>query len=75
MHEINVTELRKHLHQHLASVQKKKELWVTWHGKVIARILPPLDEKKEALNQLKKLRGSCKVIDVISGTDEKWEAD
>jgi len=66
MLEINVTEFRNHLHKYLEIVQKGTEMLVTWHGNVIARILPPTDKKKEALNQLKKLRSRCKMTDVIS---------
>ena len=75
MREVNVTELRNHLHQYLDSIQKEKEVLVTWHGKVIARILPPADKKKEALNQLKALRSQSKMTDIISPIDEDWEAD
>ncbi len=75
MREVNVTELRNHLHQYLDNIQKEKEVLVTWHGEVIARILPPIDKKKEALNQLKELRSKCKMTDVLSAIDEEWEAD
>ncbi len=75
MQEVNVTDLRHYLHQYLDSVQKGKEIHVTLHGKLIARILPPIDKKKEALKQLKKLRQYSKMTDVISPIDEKWEAD
>lgn len=52
------------------SAQKGTEVLVTWHGQVIARILPPCDTKNEALNQLKKLRSRCKIKDVISPINE-----
>src|SRR5580692_11516322 len=66
MREVNVTELRCHLHKYLESVQKGTEVLVTWHGEVIARILPPIDKKKEALNQLKELRSNSNMTDIIS---------
>lgn len=75
MREVNVTELRNHLHKYLDSIQTEKEVLVTWHGKVVARILPPIDKKKEALNQLKELRSHSKMTDVVSAIDEDWEAD
>lgn len=74
MQEVNVTELRNHLHRYLENVQKGTEVLVTWHGMVIARILPPTDKKKEALNRLKELRRHSKLIDVISPMDENWES-
>lgn len=75
MREVNVTELRNHLHHYLESIQKEKEVLVTWHGEVIARILPPENKKKDAQNQLKILRTRSKMTDVISPIDEDWEAD
>ncbi len=73
MRKVNVTELRNHLHKYLESVHKGTEVLVTWHGEVIARILPPVDKKKEALSQLKELRSHSKMTDVISPIDDKWE--
>lgn len=73
--EVNVTELRNHLHQYLESAGKGTEVLVTLHGQVIARILPPLDTKKEALNKLKELRQHAKIGNVISPVDESWEAN
>ena len=75
MRQVNITELRNHLHDYLATVQKGTELVITWHGETIARILPPIDTKKEAINQLKKLRSLCKIVDVVSPLDEDWEAN
>lgn len=75
MREINVTELRNHLHKYLATAQKGTEVLVTLHGRVIARIVPPLDPKKEALKYLKALRNRSKITDVLSPIDEDWEVN
>ena len=75
MREVKVTELRNRLHEYLECLPKEKELLVTWHGKVIARILPPLNKKKEALKQLENLRNHSKMTDIISPIDEEWEAN
>lgn len=75
MNQVNVTELRNHLPRYLSSVQKGNEILITSHGVVIARIVPPADTQKEAKAELLKLRKRCKVGDVISSTDESWEAD
>ena len=45
MSEVNVTELRQNLPDYLAEVRKGKELKVTVHGKVIARIVPEQDAR------------------------------
>lgn len=74
MYEINVTELRNHLQKYLADVRKGEEIQVTSHGKVIARILPPADERQMAKRKLQELRKTCEIGDVISPIKEKWEA-
>lgn len=74
MREVNVTELRSHLPQYLASVEGGTEILVTSHGKVIARILPPIDIRQAAKEKLKKLRKCCKIGDVTSPIDESWDA-
>lgn len=75
MREVNVTELRSHLPKYLASAQKGTEILVTSHGRVIARIIPPVDTKADAARQLKDLRKRCSVGDVISPIDEDWESE
>lgn len=75
MREVNVTELRNHLPHYLASAYNGAEILVTSHGKIIARIIPPVDTKLEAQKQLKNLRKKCKITDVISPIDESWESD
>ena len=75
MSEVNVTELRQNLPEYLADVKKGKELKITVHGKVIARIVPEVDAKAAARKRLAALRAKCKVGDVISPTDAKWNAE
>lgn len=73
--KVNVTELRSHLPKYLSSAQKGIEIIITSHGQAIARILPPIDIKSAALTQIKELRKSCKVFDVISPIDESWDVE
>jgi prevent-host-death family protein len=75
MSEVNVTELRQNLPEYLADVKKGKELKITVHGKVIARIVPEVDAKDAARKRLTALRTKCKVGDVISPTNDKWNAE
>ncbi len=74
MKQVNVTELRTHLPNYLAKAHKGAEIWVTSHGQVIARVLPPLDTRAAAKEELKKLRKHSKVGDVISPLNEDWDA-
>ena len=75
MSEVNVTELRQNLPDYLAEVRKGKELKVTLHGKVIARIVPEQDAKKSARQRLAALRAKCKVGDVVSPSGVRWAAE
>lgn len=75
MRAVNVTELRNHLPKYLLIVQKGSEILITSHGHIIARIVPPIDVKREAQRQLKELRKHSKVTDAVSPIDEKWDAD
>lgn len=73
--EVNVIELRNHLPKYLSTVQHGNEIWVTSHGQVIARILPPVNTKGKAIKALKLLRKHRKVGDVVSPIDENWDAN
>ena len=75
MSKVNVTELRQNLPDYLAEVRKGKELKVTVHGKVIARIVPEQDAKKSARQRLIALRAKCRVGDVVSPSGERWAAE
>ena len=74
MRAIKITELRNNLPKYLHRVQHGDEILVTLHGQVIARIVPPIDVKAHAQQELKKLRKTCKVGDVISPLNEEWDA-
>lgn len=75
MHAVNITELRNHLPEYLSRVHDGTEISITSHGRVIARIVPPIDIKNHALQQLKKLRKRCKIGNVTARIDENWEVD
>jgi prevent-host-death family protein len=74
MREVKVTDLRAHLPAFLAFVQAGEEVLVTSRGKVIARLVPPLDTRGEAKARLEELRRRCKIGDVVSPLEEPWEA-
>jgi prevent-host-death family protein len=75
MRTVPITELRNHLQKYIASVTQGDEILVTSHGKVLARILPPVDPRQEAKKKLRALRLHCKVGDVVSPLEEGWEAE
>jgi len=74
MIEVNVTEFRNHLPEYLGQVKKGEDIFLTSRGKVVARVTPVTDERAAAREALMLLRGKCRIGDVLSPLDEKWEA-
>lgn len=76
MIEVSVTTFRKHIPDYLGKVRKGEDISLTSRGKVIARLVPPEDERKSAQQQLAALRaGSIYVGDVISPIDVEWGSE
>ena len=75
MIKINVTELRNHLPAYLGKVKSGEEVAVTSRGKVIARLVPEVDECCAARLRLEAIRQESSVGDVLSPIGELWEAE
>jgi prevent-host-death family protein len=75
MIRVNVTELRNHLPTYLGRVKTGEEVAVTSRGKVIARLVPEVDECKAARLRLETSRKDSMIGDVVSPTGEVWEAE
>jgi prevent-host-death family protein len=74
MLEVTVTTFRKHIPDYLGKVRKGEDISLTSRGKVIARLVPPTDERLSAKEQLAALRGTSYIGDIVTSLDEKWEA-
>lgn len=75
MLEVSITTFRKHIPDYLGKVRKGEGVSLTSRGKVIALLVPPMDERQAAREQLAALRTSCHIGDVVSPLDTAWEAD
>lgn len=77
MSEVNITELRQNLPTYIEQVRKGRELKVTVRGKVVARIVPEVDQGEAARRWLKELRKSGRVYvgDVVTPSEEQWDAE
>ncbi|MEP6795410.1 MAG: type II toxin-antitoxin system prevent-host-death family antitoxin [Saprospiraceae bacterium] len=75
MKTISISDLRANLLEVINEVKKGKSILVTSHGKPVAQINPPGDRRKEAIAKLKALRKTAIIGDVVSPTDEIWEAN
>jgi len=74
MKEVKVTELRNNLPAYLGMVTAGEELLLTSRGKKIARLMPVADGRSGAKEKLALLRVKCRIGDVVSSLNEKWEA-
>lgn len=73
MLEVSVTTFRNHIPDYLGKVRKGENIALTSRGKVIARLLPPEDERLNARQRLAELRATCRIDDVVSPLDDEWE--
>lgn len=73
MIQVNVTEFRKHLPAYLDKVSTGEEVALTSRGKVVARLVPEVDESLKAREWLAEIRAKSWVGDVTSPLDEAWE--
>lgn len=75
MIKVTVTTFRKHIPDYLGRVRLGEDIALTSRGKVIARLVPPADERQSAQEQLAALRAACCIGDVVTPLEEKWETD
>lgn len=73
MIQVNVTEFRNHLPAYLDKVKTGEEVALTSRGKIVARLVPELDESLRAREWLAAIRATSWVGDVVSPLDEEWE--
>lgn len=75
MLEVSVTTFRKHIPVYLEKVRIGEDITLTSRGKVIARLVPPGDQRLSAKEQLVALRVASHIGDVTSPVGERWEAE
>ncbi len=76
MFAINITEFRKHLPEYLEKIQRGEEIQITSRGKVVARVVPEVDEAEAARKRLLALRDKGYLGNVISPIEAvEWTAD
>lgn len=74
MQTINISEFRANLLKYLENANSGEVISITTNGRLLATITPPVKQKDQAKKQLKSLAGKAKIHDVISSTDESWNA-
>ena len=74
MKNVSISELRANLLKYLEIVQQGKRITVTSKGRPLATLTPPISQHTAAKARLKKLAKTAAIHDVVSPTDEGWDA-
>lgn len=75
METIAVSKLRSNMMRYLKDIEHGKTYDITSRGKVIARIVPPDYEKKQALKKLEKIAKTAVIGDIVSPLEDDWEVN
>ena len=73
METVNISELRSNLLNYLKKAKEGHEIIITSHGEILATIMPPIDQNKQAKAKLKQLAKSAVIKDVVGPTGDKWD--
>ncbi len=73
MKSVAISDLRANLLLWIEEVKKGKSIMVTSHGKPIARLSPPEDEREAAKARLKALRKTARIGDILTPIGDDWE--
>jgi prevent-host-death family protein len=74
MKSVSISELRANLLQYLTRVQQGEQINVTSKGNLLATLTPPVSQQNAARATLLKLAGTAVLHDVVSPTEESWDA-
>lgn len=66
MQTVSISDFRTNLLHYLEMANTGQSLQVTSHGRLLATIIPPLDNKALAKQKLQELAKQSKIGDVIS---------
>jgi prevent-host-death family protein len=75
MNRVNITELRQNLPKLMKRVDRGERLQVTVRGRVVAYLVPALEEQRKAKARIAKWRKTVKLGDVLTPTGAEWNAE
>ena len=70
---INISDFRANLLKYLETANSGEQISVTSNGKLLATIIPPVNQKEQARQKLKELASSAKINDITSPIDSDWD--
>ena len=74
MQTINISDFRANLLKYLEIANMGEQISVTSNGKLLATLMPPVDQKIHAKQQLKALAMTSKIKNIQSPIDTTWDA-
>ena len=74
MATVNISEFRANLLKYLEQARKGEAFTVTSHGKILAEIRPPAQQRAQALQKLAAIAETACIGDVVSPTEAEWDA-
>jgi prevent-host-death family protein len=74
METVSISVFRANLLKYMKKVQQGEPLAITSNGEVMATVAPPVNQRKHARSELNRLSKSAVIHDVVSPTDERWDA-
>ena len=74
MQTINISDFRANLLKYLEIANLGEQITVTSNGKLLATIVPPVNQKELARAKLDSLAKVANVHDVISPINSDWDA-
>ena len=71
---INISDFRANLLMYLEKANMGESISVTTNGRLLATIIPPIQQKELANKHLQELASTAKLGDLTSPADEPWDA-
>ncbi len=71
---VTITELRANLLKYLMIAQQGEKINVTSKGAPLATLTAPITQRNEAKEKLKRLATTAVINDIVSPTNENWDA-
>jgi prevent-host-death family protein len=73
MDTIQVSKLRANLMKVIKEIKQGSTINITSRGKVVAKLVPPGNNRERVKNKLKEISKSAVLKDIISPIEADWE--
>ncbi len=74
MKNVSISEFRANLLKYLMRVKNGEQINVTSKGSLLATLTPPVSQQNAARAKLRELAKTAVLHDVVSPTEESWDA-